>query len=814
MVLLLVTTLMIMLATMLVAGAPAGAATLDYGMTPQRARDEYRAALRDLYAVRLNDFETRLARLESYPLLPYLHYARLMRYISRATPEKIAAFRTRFAGTLLAERALLEWLDNLASRGEWQTFLDAFDPTLAHSAELRCHHARALQATGAAEAAAQAARELWLVDYSQPKACDAVFDAWRRAGGITDELAWQRFDLALQAGRAGLASYLTRALSPESRTLAEQYLALHRSPHRLIGLQRIAGGDAGPREMRVVAHAVRRLARRDATLAAQQWERWSEHLPFTDAERSLVREDLVRHSARQELLPPGFVSAWPPADLIAGTAADLIEELTRDAIRERRWSDVDAWVGRLPDWAREQPAWRYWSARARIETSSAPGAEVASAVTPALAPALGSGLGSGVTPQPSSASASASASAPASSPGTTQDAGAPGAGAPPPSPARSAPSASRTASGTPFLLSDSRDGFDDQSGRDQNGHAAATTASSGTGSGASSGASPDAPPDAPADPASDAAPDAREPTTAATVIATAAPTVRSAPRATPVQGAARDELARLAETRTFYGFMAAQRSGRPFALERASVDLDAEEVRAIATHPAMRRALELDAIGERVQGRREIGWLMDQLGDRELLALAEHARRIGWHRHSIQATIKAEHWNHLDLRFPLAYAEPMLDNASRRNLQPSWLFAVARQESAFMEDARSSAGALGLMQVLPSTAEITARRFNIPLGSSYELLDERKNIQIGASYLRQMYDRYDENRILASAAYNAGPGRVDRWIIERDPNPADQWIETIPFNETRNYVQNVLAFALIYSVQLGEEQPFLYDNEQ
>lgn len=728
--------------------APARAATLDHGMTPERARDEYRAALRDLYAVRLNDFEIRLDRLEAYPLLPYLHYARLMRYISATTPEEMTGFRTRFAHSLLADRALLEWLDNLARRGQWQTFLDAWDPALAHSDELRCHHGRALHETGDTQGAFLAARDLWLVDHSQPKACDPLFDAWRRAGGITDELAWQRFDLALQAGRVSLASYLTRDLAPASRALAEQYLALHGSPHRIVSLQQIAGADDGPREMRVVAHAIRRLARRDAALAEQQWARWSGRLAFTPAERSLVREDLVRHSARQERLAPGFVSAWPPADLADGTAMDLIEELTRDAIREQRWDDVDAWVGHMPEWAQAQPAWRYWSARARLETASDGAAALAPEPAPTLMP-----------------TAAAAPGIPLAGPVVRN----PGAGP-----------AGAASTGTSFVLSDPR-----------------VDAGIPAGSAAA--------PSEPSAPTSG---------TDQPEIATATPPERSATRATPVQGEARDALASLASTRNYYGFMAAQRTGRPFALERVRADFDEQEIRAIAQHPAMLRALELDAIGERVQGRREIGWLIDHLTDRELLALAEYARRIGWHRHSIQATIAAEHWDHLDLRFPLAYSEPMLDNASKRNLQPSWLYAVARQESAFMEDARSSAGALGLMQVLPSTAELTARRFNIPLGSSYELLDERKNIQIGASYLRQMYDRYDENRILASAAYNAGPGRVDRWIVQRDPNPADQWIETIPFNETRNYVQNVLAFSLIYSIQLGAEQPFLYENEQ
>jgi soluble lytic murein transglycosylase len=282
----------------------------------------------------------------------------------------------------------------------------------------------------------------------------------------------------------------------------------------------------------------------------------------------------------------------------------------------------------------------------------------------------------------------------------------------------------------------------------------------------------------------------------------------------PDAKAAEQRLSELATQRNFYGFLAADRIGRPYALERAELDLTQMELDAVARHPAVRRALELRALGERPEARREMAWLMERLNDRELLALAEYARRIGWARQAIAATIATGQWDHLDLRFPLAHEGPMRANASARELQPSWLFAVARQESAFMSDARSSAGALGLMQILPSTARLTARRFDIPLASNWQLLDEEKNIQIGSRYLRQMYDRYDHNRILASAAYNAGPGRVDRWVREREPNPADVWVEGIPYRETRDYVQNVLAYALIYSMQLGQSQPFLLENER
>ena len=649
-------------------------------LTLEQQRAEYRAALADLYAVRLASFETRTGRLADYPLLPYLRYERLMRYISSATPEEVTAFRTEFADTPLADIALRQWLDNLARRGRWALYREHYDARIANRTEFECRYYRSLLETGAEAEAFAGARRLWLVDRSQPEVCDPLFRAWQQAGGIDDAVAWQRLHLAVAAGRPGLGSYLSRFLDAgASRSLGEQYLALHRSPHRLARIEAVGDGTWPEREAQVVAHTLERLARRDAALAEREWARWQDRLPFAAHQAAAVREDVLRHAARQGRGASLLLADWPPRELADRVAEDLVEELARDAIAEVRWTDAAAWIDRLPDHARGEPAWQYWAARTS-DAGEAPPPGVAA--VPEVAPA------------------------------------------PPPA--------------TPGSL----------------------------------GASP---------------------------VPVAAPEAR---------------LASLARQRNYYGFLAADRLGEPYALAGAAADVTDEEIAALKARPALQRAIELRAIGELPEGRREISWLMDRLSDRELLALAEYARRIGWHRQSIQATIAAEHWDQLDLRFPLAYADTMLASAEARELPAHWLFAVARQESAFMRDARSRAGALGVMQVLPSTARLTARRHGIPPESNWQLLDEAKNIEIGSTYLRQMYDRYDHNRILASAAYNAGPGRVDRWVQERDPHPADVFIEGIPFRETRNYVQNILAFSLIYSARLGEAQPFLYDNER
>ena len=146
--------------------------------------------------------------------------------------------------------------------------------------------------------------------------------------------------------------------------------------------------------------------------------------------------------------------------------------------------------------------------------------------------------------------------------------------------------------------------------------------------------------------------------------------------------------------------------------------------------------------------------------------------------------------------------------AGRVNLDVSWLFAIARQESAFAVNARSGAGARGLMQLMPATARQTAKKIGLKPAKN-SLYDPEYNITLGSNYLSMMYKRFGSNRALATAAYNAGPRRVKGWIKSSPALPIDVWIETIPYDETRGYVKNVLAFDVIYQHRLGEKNPTL-----
>ncbi|MFT4712420.1 MAG: soluble lytic murein transglycosylase [Candidatus Azotimanducaceae bacterium] len=278
------------------------------------------------------------------------------------------------------------------------------------------------------------------------------------------------------------------------------------------------------------------------------------------------------------------------------------------------------------------------------------------------------------------------------------------------------------------------------------------------------------------------------------------------------QDDAKQTLAELANTRSYYGFLAADHLDLPYQFQNITAGITEEEILALEASPAMERALELYAIGELTLARRE--WLnnVNQFSNRERQIAGYVAQRWGWHKRAIQAMIDAEAWNDLDIRFPLAYQDSFIANAVKADIPVTFGFAIARQESAFMPDAKSGAGALGLMQMIPSTAKMTARRHNLRPPSSNTLIDPETNIQLGTSHLGTLLRRFNNNRILASVAYNAGPRRVQQWL---DPAlPVDVWIETIPFTETRNYVQNVLMFAAIYGNRLQNTQPLIMEHER
>ena len=275
---------------------------------------------------------------------------------------------------------------------------------------------------------------------------------------------------------------------------------------------------------------------------------------------------------------------------------------------------------------------------------------------------------------------------------------------------------------------------------------------------------------------------------------------------------ARNVMIELSSERSFYGFVSADILQNQYNYQDEPSPVTLEQILSLEESPGVQRALELFALGERSQARREWYFSTSDFNNVERDVAARVALRWGWYKASIQTMIDAGAWNHLDHRFPIAYADTFITHARRANIPVQWSLAIARQESSFMTDAKSSAGALGVMQLMPATAKQVAAKIGVSYPNNRSLTSPDLNIRLGTNYLAQMLRKFDNNRILASAAYNAGPGRVNQWL---NPDvPFDVWIEIIPFTETRNYVQNVLMFSSIYSRRMNERQPLIYAHER
>jgi soluble lytic murein transglycosylase len=268
----------------------------------------------------------------------------------------------------------------------------------------------------------------------------------------------------------------------------------------------------------------------------------------------------------------------------------------------------------------------------------------------------------------------------------------------------------------------------------------------------------------------------------------------------------------LATERTYYGFLAADILGDRYGLNHSplTVTASADQITDIA---AIQRAHEFYQLGELTPARREWYDAISVMEPAQLNAASNLAHQWGWHQQAIQTTIKAQQWNDLAIRFPLAYQPNMLASAKNATIGPDWLYAIARQESAFASDARSPVGARGLMQLMPSTARKVAQSMGVPYRSA-DLYQPKTNIALGSEYLRQLLEDFDGNHILATAAYNAGPHRVKRWLgMQQGSVEYDIWIETLPYHETRDYVQNILAFKVIYGLQMGMEASLISKDE-
>ncbi len=258
------------------------------------------------------------------------------------------------------------------------------------------------------------------------------------------------------------------------------------------------------------------------------------------------------------------------------------------------------------------------------------------------------------------------------------------------------------------------------------------------------------------------------------------------------------ELESLSHERSFYGFLAADKLGKGYALNHAVLLADDAKLAALQSRPEVTRARELFAVGQDGRARSEWNAVIRNLSDEDKLQAAILAHRWGWHSRAIAAAASLRKYDDLSIRYPLPYQASFEEFSTLAKISSTWAYGIARSESLFMRDVRSHAGAIGLMQLMPATGRDVAKDIKLPYSGLATLVDPESNIRLGTTYLGQMSERYGGNQVLATAAYNAGPGRVDRWLPEDEAIDARIWIENIPFNETRNYVKRVLAAQAIF----------------
>jgi peptidoglycan lytic transglycosylase len=267
--------------------------------------------------------------------------------------------------------------------------------------------------------------------------------------------------------------------------------------------------------------------------------------------------------------------------------------------------------------------------------------------------------------------------------------------------------------------------------------------------------------------------------------------------------------------RSFYGFISSEWLGNGYSMAHRKTSVTPEQTSELEKLPGIIRTRELLHHNEYLYARREWRQATHNFSEKQWITAAHLSRQWHWHNGVVTSMIRAGYWDDIDLRFPLAFKKEFEDNAQQTSVPIHLLFAVARQESALSHDVTSPAGAKGLMQLMPATAKQTARKNNVRYHNSNDLFKPATNIALGSRYYREMLERFDNNRILATAAYNAGPHRVDRWLEQTESKlPFDAWIETIPFKETRNYVQNVLAFSVIYAHHLDNHKRILSEQEK
>ena len=575
---------------------------------------------------------------DDHVLSPYVEYWRLA-LTSGVGDARIADFLARYPGSRVAEALRADWLKSLGTREAWPAYLAEYPRLAKPDAAHQCYAYRAEWARGDRSRQREAVA-MWFTGRDLPSACAPLFAQLIEAGLISEEDVWRRLRLALEAGNLGVARAVANALPAAQRPPAPLLEQASRDPARLLSADSLDPGQRSHRE--IALYALDQLAKRGTAQAEQAMHKRAAQ--FNPEELGTAWARLATWAARRHepVALPWFQRAGG-----ALTNDFQREWWVRAALRAGDWQTVQRVIESMSDAAREQPAWRYWRARALQANGQ------------------------------------------------------------------------RAASSPLFLA--------------------------------------------------------------------------------------------LAREHHYYGQLAQEELGAVMQAPVINIKTGGDDVAAIARQPGIARAQTLYELGLRGDANQEWNWTIRAFSDAQLLAAAELARRMEWYDRAINTAERTRELHDFELRFLAPYRELAQKAAREHALDEAWMFGLMRQESRFVNVARSGVGASGLMQIMPATASWIAQRLGIKRFHPREMQDPAKNIQFGAYYLKHVQTSLDGSAVLATAAYNAGPGRAQRWRDIR-PMEAAVYIESIPFAETRDYVKKVMSNAIYYAARFGQPSVLLTDR--
>lgn len=615
-----------LLACVLAAGSAASQAQTDDELFLD-ARDAYQRGDSD----RLSRISTRLG---GHPLYPYVIYWQLRSRLADVGRPAIDTFLNDQQDTLLAERLRADWLRLLGRNRDWTTFEQEYRGIGVPDTELTCYALQARLALQQDQTALKDGRQWWFQGNAQPDSCGPLFDAMLHQGLLDEDDVWARIRLALEAGNVSFVPQLVGYLPTGKRPDPRQFESAARNPQKILERKALSSKTRADRE--VIMFALGKLAKTLPAVAATQFEKLRPR--FSAAEQRYVWGQLAV-SAAMKHRPEALEWFARAGD---GLTDRQLNWQARAALQAADWTTVSSAVLAMSPKERQLPAWRYWHARAQLETSQ--GAE------------------------------------------------------------------------------------------------------------------------------------------------------------------AYAQLAALSFDHGFYGQLAMEELGTSVAAAPESYRPSEDEVKAMEQVPGLRRALAFYHLGLRYEGALEWRWTIRGLSDKELLAAAELAARNGWYERSIDTADRTKDLHNFSLRFPLPYRDVVMTNTRQLDLDEAWVYGLVRQESRFSAEARSSAGAMGLMQLMPSTAKQVARRMGLPGFDRQSVHAVDTNVSLGTYYLRQLLDGLNNHPVLAAAAYNAGSSRAREWRVNQ-PLEGAVYAEIIPFTETRDYVRKVMSNTMHYARVLG--QPFI-----